>query len=126
MTEKETPAAIVFEAPARKKKKKNKGEFQYSGPFLARFQKLERGVTKAQYRVVKAIEASLATWREESDKSARKKTDGAVRDALKNAAEAMSRGLREAADFPRDVTEALQPEIKPEKWVSFFVPPQLR
>jgi len=91
-----TTAEESSEAAAPKKKKKYSRE-------LEPMQKFERSMSKAQRRVAKAVYEGLSTWDTKREKSARKKRDGAVKDIVKNMAEAQSRFLEVTAKVPEDL-----------------------
>jgi hypothetical protein len=69
-------------------------------------QRLERGVAKASRRVGRAVYEGLDLYLERRDRSADKRRDGAIRDALKNWSKGWSKTLREASDAPYDVFKA--------------------
>lgn len=83
-----------------------KARRRYSKKFKD-LQKLERGVSKAAHRVASSIEEGLRVWRQSSDKSARKKKDGALRDALKNFAKATGKQVRVASWAAVDLVDAI-------------------
>jgi len=82
-----------------KKKKKKKKRYTRS---IRGVQRLEVGASKSQRRVAKAVVRGLNAWIDATDKSARKKRDGAVKDGLKNTSKAMRKALRTAAEAPAD------------------------
>jgi hypothetical protein len=86
--------------PQEKRKKK------YSRG-LKTAQRFERGLSKGAHRFARATETALATWRKYSDRSARKKRDGAIRDAPLNYAKAVSRAAPEAARVLVDLAKGL-------------------
>jgi len=93
-------------AGAAKKKKKRK----YSRAWRS-VQELERGVSKGVQRLAFSVVAGIRVWRKSTDKSARKRKDGAIRDALKNGAKAVGRQIRVATWAPLDVLKAV-PKLK--------------
>ncbi|MCC7383292.1 MAG: hypothetical protein IT384_15760 [Deltaproteobacteria bacterium] len=102
------------EEPAKKKRKKySKG--------LKSAQRFEEGMTKAQRRLAKAVYEGLSTWNRTTDRSARKKKDGALRDVMKNSAKATEKAIRVAARAPRDFVKTARP-IKPKRVVRVLFP----
>lgn len=71
-------------------------------------QELERHASKGLHRLVKSVEAGVREWREATDRSARKRKDGALRDALENSARAVSKQIRVASRVPQDAARALR------------------
>jgi hypothetical protein len=70
-------------------------------------QTLETGVSKALHRLVRSTEVGIRTWRKSMKKSALKKRDGAVRDAIENYAKALSRQVGIASRAPLDIVRSL-------------------
>jgi hypothetical protein len=60
-------------------------------------------MTKASRRLVRAVARGMATYLKESDKSARKKRDGAIRDFGLNVADALGTGVRASSGIPADL-----------------------
>lgn len=60
-------------------------------------QRVERGLSKSSQRVARAVELSLSSWQRRRKKSAKKRRDGAVRDALQNSAFAAGKAAKEAS-----------------------------
>jgi len=87
---------IVVEVDRKRRKKR------YSRG-LRDLQTTNRGVARASRRLLRAVERGMSTYLKESDKSARKRRDGALRDFGLNSADAFGRGLRELSDIPRDL-----------------------
>ncbi len=110
-------------APGTKKKAKSP---KYTKGPLAFFQKMERGMSKAQHRMLKAVDAGVSTWREEREKSSRKARDGAIRDVVKNTAEALTKTLEGASGVPKDIVDGIDAKVKPKKVISLFIPRELR
>lgn len=80
-----------------------------------RVQVLERGVSNGGQRLALAVEIGLTNWNRRRNKSAKKRRDGAVRDALQNATFAAGRALREASWAPSDMISTLGPERSPRR-----------
>ena len=96
-----TPAAplVVQVDKNRRKKRYSRG--------LRDLQISNRGLARASRRLVKAVERGMRTYLKESNKSARKKSDGALRDMGLNMSDAIGSGLRELSGIPRDVARTL-------------------
>ena len=100
-----------FEAPSDgpivlhlKKEKKAKSKRRYSRS-LEEIQVMEHRLTRSIHRAARAGEIGIASYRERSDQSARKKKDGAVRDFIPNSGYAMSRALEEASPLPYELAQ---------------------
>lgn len=102
-------AAHADAAPlAVEKSKKKKKKMKYSRG-LRDLQTVGRRLTKVSERLARANAAGIETYRKASDKSARKKRDGAMRDFGVNAAKGMSKSLRKSSRVPVDIARALSP-----------------
>jgi hypothetical protein len=95
---------IVVESERKKKPRKYSAGLGLPG-------ELERGASRALHRLAQSVEVGLDTWRKESDRSARRRRDGALRDASENAAEAVARAVRVAGRAPVDAAKTL-PRLK--------------
>lgn len=93
-----TQPPVVYRKRKRRKKKR-----RYSRG-LRDVQRLGLGVVRASDRLTDAVAAGVTTFRKESNKSSRKRRDGAIRDALDNWSSAMSETIRKSADAPLDIT----------------------
>ncbi len=84
----------------RRKKKYSRG--------LKDPQKAERGISRAAERLARAVTDGLSEYRKKTNRSARRKRDGAIRDAVRNVSRGLREGLSTAAkaptDFSRNVT----------------------
>src|SRR5260370_7917125 len=89
-------------------KVQKKRKRRYS-PGLGDVQKSSRGLTKASRRLVRAVARGMATYLKESDKSARKRRDGAIRDFGLNVADALGTGVRASSGIPADLPRTLTP-----------------
>jgi hypothetical protein len=89
-------APLVVEVDRKRRKKR------YSRG-LRDIQTTNRGLTKATRRLVRAVDEGMTRYLKESNKSARKRRDGAWRDFGLNVADAIGAGLRESSDIPRDL-----------------------
>jgi hypothetical protein len=94
-----TTKPIVIKAKKKKKYKYSRGlkDLQQSG----------RKMSRVSSRLVRAMSKGMDTYRKASDKSARKKRDGAMRDFGLNVAKGMSKSLRESSRTPFDIALAL-------------------
>jgi hypothetical protein len=100
----ETP--VVIERPVvyerkrskgrRKKKKHSRG---WKEP-----QQLEEDASRAVNRLANSVADGIGKYRERRDNSARKKRDGAIKDALRNTGRGLTKALDKAARAPSDLT----------------------
>ena len=93
---------IVLKRVKRKKKKR-----RYSKG-LKDIQRLERGASRAGVRLGDAAAAGFSTYRKRSNKSARRKRDGAVRDAVRNWTRALDKTLSKSSKAPYDVVKRVK------------------
>ena len=91
------PGSIVVEV-----RKQKKGKKKYARG-LKRPAKLGESMTRASERVARAVASGLRLYRKRSDRSARRRRDGAVRDVVRNAARGISRVMARSAKAPLDV-----------------------
>lgn len=99
----ETPVLIerpvIYErkrSKGRKKKKYTRGskDVQY----------LEEDASRAVNRLANSVADGIGKYRERRDNSARKKKDGALKDALRNTGRGLTKALDKAARAPSDLT----------------------
>ncbi len=90
---------IVIKTKKRKKYKYSRG--------LKDIQMSSRGVAKVSSRLARSVSSGLDTYRKASDKSARKKRDGAIRDFGLNVAKGLSKSLRTSSHVPYDLARAM-------------------
>lgn len=83
----------------KKKRKYSKG--------LKDLQQLQRTVSRTSTRVARAVAKGMATYRKRSNKSARKKRDGAIRDFGINFAEGLGKTMRVLSAVPSDLAAGL-------------------
>jgi hypothetical protein len=95
------PTVILHESVRVKDVKVKKKKRRYSAG-LGTIQHLERGVTRSLETVTKGAARVFSEYSERSDKSARKKRDGALRDGIENWTKALSKGMRIAGHAPYD------------------------
>ncbi len=67
-----------------------------------RHQAVERGAGSAAATIADAVAAGVADWNRRQDRSASRKKNGAVEDALKNWGKATSKAWRKSASAPED------------------------
>lgn len=98
------PIVVNVKRGKRKKRKYSRGtkSLQVRG----------RRATKAGDRLLRAVSSGLGQYRRKSDKSSRKKRDGASRDLLKNIGSGIGKTLRKSDKVPRSIGKALQPKKK--------------
>ncbi|MFO0724754.1 MAG: hypothetical protein U1E65_13315 [Myxococcota bacterium] len=82
-------------------------------------QKAERRLTKAHRRLSESVLAGVESWDRNQEKSAHKKKDGAVKDALENFTKAYAKSLRHASSVPRDVVKGVL-EMYPKSVKKYF------
>jgi len=96
------PASALAALQVVKRKKKRK----YSRG-LRDAQELGRTVSKASTRVARAVAKGMAEYRKLSEKSARKKRDGAIRDFAVNLADGLGKTIRGLSMVPSDLARGL-------------------
>ena len=87
-------------------KTKKKKKFKYSRG-LKDLQKSSRSTAKISSRLARSVSKGMDEYRKASDKSARKKRDGAIRDFGVNMAKGFSKSLRESSRMPYDLARAM-------------------
>ncbi len=100
---------VVLDYKKWKKKAKNKdkeGKPRYSKA-LKDAQRLEGDAVHIAQTAARAFSKSIDTYEGERQRSAKKKTDGAMKDFFHNSAEAASTFLKEASDIPVDVADSV-------------------
>jgi hypothetical protein len=123
------PTVILHESTRVKsaqvgKKKKRRYSFG-----LGTVQHVERGVARSLETVSKGVARTFSEYSERSDKSARKKRDGAIRDGIENWTKALSKGMRIAGDAPYEFVKQINrgPGSKQVRdTVRLLTPPPLR
>ena len=99
------PQSLTALEPIVIKTKKNK-KYKYSRG-LRDLQKSGRSVSKVSSRLARSVSKGMDAYRKASDKSARKKRDGAIRDFGLNMAKGVSKTLRESSRAPFDLARAM-------------------
>ena len=105
---------IVLEYHPRSKRRRDRDEGddddeRYSDS-LEDIQKAEKDLVRVARRATRAVAKGVDTYDEGRRRSARSKEDGAIEDYPHNMAKAMSETLREGADIPMDLADALAPK----------------
>ncbi|MFZ0306232.1 MAG: hypothetical protein WAL75_26340 [Terracidiphilus sp.] len=122
------PAVILHESIRGKSDKGKKKKRRYSAG-LGTIQHLERGVARSLETVSKGVARVFSEYSERSDKSARKKRDGALRDGIENWTKALSKGMRIAGDAPYVFVKQVnrgRGSKQVRKTVRLLTPPPLR
>jgi hypothetical protein len=89
---------IVIKVKKQKKKKYSSG--------LKDVQVIGRRMSKVSSSMARSFSEGIDTYRKASNKSARKRRDGALRDLSINVAKGFSRALRESSDIPFDLAKS--------------------
>jgi hypothetical protein len=76
---------------------------------LKYIQQLDGNIVHIAQKATKALSKGVDVYEKERQKSAKEKTDGAIEDFINNAAKAGSAYIKEAADIPVDLAEAISP-----------------
>jgi hypothetical protein len=95
-------APIVLE---RTKKGKKKGKRYTSG--TKGLQQLALGVSKAAYRSANSFADGFRVFSKQSNKSARRRRDGLIRDSLRNASSGFAEGLTELGRAPGEIARRI-------------------
>jgi len=82
-------------------------------------QKLEASFSRAAARLARAVADGVDEYRSGSDKSARKKRDGAIRDAVRNLGRGLEEALTTGAKVPTDLTK----DVSLRRLARLIVPP---
>jgi hypothetical protein len=90
------PPPLVVQVDKKKRKRR------YSRG-LRDLQTVNRGFARASRRSVRAVARGMTRYLKESDKSARKKRDGALRDFGLNVADALGTSLRKSSGIAADL-----------------------
>ena len=102
---------VVLKYKKSKKKDKN-GDDERKEKYsrgLKDIQRLEGNITRISQKATKALSKGMDTYERERQQSAKQKTDGVIEDFIQNTAKAGSTYLKEAADIPVDIAEAVSP-----------------
>ena len=107
------PIVLKLKKGGKRAKKKDEGvEVERKEKYtrgLEDIQRLEGNVVRVAHKASKALTKSMNVYEHERQQSARAKTDGAIEDFIHNTAKAGSAYLKEAADLPLDLAEAVSP-----------------
>ncbi len=90
---------IVIDTKKKKKRKYSRG--------LKGLQVSARRMSKVSNDVTRSVAKGIRAYLKASDKSAKKKRDGALRDMGLNVAKGISKSLRASSDLPSDLAKAL-------------------
>ena len=90
---------IVIKSKGKKKRKYSRG--------LKEFQQNGRSLAKVSDDLARSVSKGIQTYRKASDKSARKKRDGSMRDFGLNLAKGLSKSLRASSSVPEDLAQAM-------------------
>jgi len=96
------PASSLAALQVPKRKRKRKYSRGLRDP-----QELGRTISKASTRVARAVAKGMAEYRKRSEKSARKKRDGAIRDFAVNLADGLGKTIRGLSMVPSDLARGL-------------------
>lgn len=102
---------VVLKYKKSKKKDKN-GDDERKEKYsrgLEDIQRLEGNITHISQKATKALSKGMDVYERERQQSAKQKTDGVIEDFIHNSAKAGSAYLKEAADIPLDLAEAVSP-----------------
>lgn len=97
-TKRPEQVTVALPAKSRRKRKYSKN--------LRGIQEFERHASRAVHRLARSVEAGVETWRKATDGSARRRRDGAARDALDNFAKATAKQLRVVSSAPQNLARA--------------------
>lgn len=89
-----------------KRVKSKKGKKKYTRGTKA-LQDLVLGASEASYRTSNSVSKGLRTFVKRTKKSSRKKRDGSLRDALRNAAIGFGDGVAELGRAPQDLAKRI-------------------
>ena len=90
---------IVINLKKKRKRRYSRG--------LSDFQRTTRGLSKVSASMARSFYKGADEFRKVSDKSARKKRDGALRDLGLNIAKALSESLSASSRIPQDIAKTL-------------------
>ena len=97
------PPDAPAEAPGAKPRRKESKE-------LKGLLKAERAASKAASKLSRAVARGVEEYRRRSEKSARKRKDGAVADLARNVASSVGEAVRGASEVPAQLTRAIDPK----------------
>jgi hypothetical protein len=120
----EASAELALQLPRdkRKKKRKKKAKRLKYSPGIGLAQAYVRAMNKAGRHLGRSAAVYWKVWDESWDRSARRRSDGALRDIPVNYGRALSASMKAAQRGPRAFTRAL-PKVRPFSWLRVFVPP---
>lgn len=101
-----THVPVVYEtmqAPIVYRRRRSRGNRKYSRGLKAP-QQLERDASRSAERVAQAVADGIGEYRDNRDKSARRKRDGAIKDVVRNVGRGVSEALDTGSRAPSDLT----------------------
>jgi hypothetical protein len=101
------PIVLNYKKWKKKGNQKAKEEKPKYSRGLDDVQRLEGDFVHITQTGARAFSKSIDTYEEERSRSAKKKTDGAIKDFIHNSAKAGSTYLKETSDIPVDVADSI-------------------
>jgi hypothetical protein len=95
---------VVIERPIVYERRGGKGKKRKYSKGVKDPQKLEVDASRALSRIADAVADGVVEYRRERNKSARRKRDGAIKDAVRNIGRGLSEALDTGARAPSDLT----------------------
>lgn len=108
----------TMQAPIVYRRRRSRGSRKYSRGLKAP-QQIERDASRATERVAQAVADGIAEYRDNRDRSSRRKRDGAIKDVVRN----VGRGLSEALDTGSRAPSDLTRRATLKRLTRTFVPP---
>lgn len=99
-----TPIYFKRDRPKKKGKRNRRKKYSRGSKGL---QRLIFGFTKAAYRTTNAVARGLNTFAKRSNRSARKRRDGLIRDSLRNVSRGFNSGTRELGKAPDEIARRI-------------------
>ena len=103
------PIVLKFKKSKKKDKSVDDERKEKYSPGLKDIQRLEGKVVRIAQKATKGLAKGVDVYERERQQSAKAKTDGAIEDFIHNTAKASSTYLKETADLPLDLAEAVSP-----------------
>jgi len=103
------PIVLKFKKSKKKDKSVDAERKEKYSRGLEDIQRLEGNVVRISQKATKALSKGMDVYERERQQSAKEKTDGVIKDFIHNTARAGSAYLKEAADIPLDLAEAVSP-----------------
>lgn len=102
-----TATPLLFTGATYIKVKKSKGDKKRYSKGTKNPQQIMLGVSRAGFRVANSFADGLKTFSKRSNRSAKKKKDGMLRDALRNASHGISDELKELGRAPDEIARQI-------------------